>query len=101
MAAGPDGPGQHNRCPLLPLCYPIRRLQRLEGIVRAIGQGQGVDAGSVAEASRAVAALRQQLQEIQQGQVGYDRVGASVGGSTSDGCGFMQCCGCCPKPFPA
>ena len=48
----------------------LRRLQRLEGIVRAIAQGQGVDAASVSEASRAVAALRQSLQDMQQGQVG-------------------------------
>lgn len=37
--------------------------------MQAIGQGQGVDAESVGEAARAVAALRQQLQEMQQGQV--------------------------------
>jgi len=45
-----------------------RRLQRLEGIVRAIAQG-GVDAESASEAARAVAQLRQQLREMQQGQV--------------------------------
>jgi hypothetical protein len=44
------------------------RLARLEGIVRAIAQG-GADAAAVEEASRAVAQLRQQLQEQQQGQV--------------------------------
>lgn len=52
-----------------------RRLQRLEGIVRAIGQSHGVDAASVGEASRAVAQLRQGLQEMQQGQVGGRRGG--------------------------
>lgn len=37
--------------------------------MRAIGQGGSVDTASVSEASRAVAGLRQSLQEMQQGQV--------------------------------
>jgi hypothetical protein len=58
------------------------RLQRLEGIVRAIGQGGSVDASSVSEASRAVAALRQSLQEMQQGQAALElQLKYSSGGS--------------------
>ena len=52
-------------------CSPCCRLQRLEGILRAIAQG-GVDADSVSEASCCVAQLRQQLSDMQQGQAAVE-----------------------------
>ena len=70
-AAAQTGPVPLTRAPC-PLPHPLNcRLQRLEGILRAIAQG-GVDADSVSEASRCVAQLRQQLSEMQQGQAAVE-----------------------------
>ncbi len=51
-----------------PCASGARRLQRLEGILRAISQGGPLDTGSVSEAGRDVAQLRAQLSEMQQAQ---------------------------------
>ncbi len=77
--------------------------------MRAIGQGGGVDAASVSEASRAVAALHQSLQEMQQGQVRDGAVICQLQAlhAAPSPCAALLCslhrrahhfCACCPLP---
>lgn len=49
-----------------------RRLQRLEGILRAISQGAPLDAISASEAGREVAQLRAQLADMQRAQAALE-----------------------------
>ena len=76
--------------------HPIHRLERLEAILRAIAQGGGgVDSDAAADSVAAVAQLRQQLQEMQQGQV---RCAQAEGSRLSAPC---LLCSLPPHPLPS